>query len=345
MIVVWGDTEDAPVERVLQALDERAAPRLHIDSAALGRLRYDLHYGPAPRGWIELDGQRLPLERLRAWYLRPTELGGTAPAAARSAAAVLMALAAMGHGCVVNRPAAGMPNAAKPYQLGLIEAAGIDVPPTLVTSDPDAARAFVRRHGRVIYKSISGVRSIVASLQVDDPRLDTLGHGPVQLQRWVPGTDVRVHVVGRRCFATAIESDADDYRYAARSGQAARLSATRIPPALGRRLVALAQQLGLRVAGIDLRHTPDGRWVCFEVNPSPGFSFYEDATGQPIADAIAGLLLSARMPAPRKVAPGHAGLAAHAGDRCERPIRALHEVPKERHRLAAPVCGSPQPTA
>jgi glutathione synthase/RimK-type ligase-like ATP-grasp enzyme len=44
----------------------------------------------------------------------------------------------------------------------------------------------------------------------------------------------------------------------------------------------------LPFAGIDLRRRGgDGAWVCFEVNPSPGFSFYESRTGQPIARAVA----------------------------------------------------------
>jgi len=48
--------------------------------------------------------------------------------------------------------------------------------------------------------------------------------------------------------------------------------------------------MSLAVAGIDLRRTPDGQWFCFEVNPSPGFIYYEQATGQPMAEAIARLL-------------------------------------------------------
>jgi glutathione synthase/RimK-type ligase-like ATP-grasp enzyme len=55
----------------------------------------------------------------------------------------------------------------------------------------------------------------------------------------------------------------------------------------------MAADMGLLVAGIDLRHTPDDRWVCFEVNPSPAFVFYEEATGQPIANAIARALVNA----------------------------------------------------
>ena len=51
-----------------------------------------------------------------------------------------------------------------------------------------------------------------------------------------------------------------------------------------------AVALQLPVAGIDLRRTPEGEWYCFEVNPSPAFSYYEDATGQPISAAVARLL-------------------------------------------------------
>jgi glutathione synthase/RimK-type ligase-like ATP-grasp enzyme len=51
--------------------------------------------------------------------------------------------------------------------------------------------------------------------------------------------------------------------------------------------VALSQRLDLPLAGIDLRRTPDGRHVCFEVNPSPAFSFYEQHAGIPIASCIA----------------------------------------------------------
>jgi D-alanine-D-alanine ligase-like ATP-grasp enzyme len=49
----------------------------------------------------------------------------------------------------------------------------------------------------------------------------------------------------------------------------------------------------LAVAGIDLRRTSGGRFYCFEANPSPGFSFYEEMTGQPVGEAIARLLANA----------------------------------------------------
>ena len=37
---------------------------------------------------------------------------------------------------------------------------------------------------------------------------------------------------------------------------------------------------------------PDGRYYCFEVNPSPAFSYYELDTGQQIAASIAALLMA-----------------------------------------------------
>src|SRR4029434_8346156 len=102
---------------------------------------------------------------------------------------------------------------------------------------------------------------------------------------------VRVPVGGEGGFATAIQSDATDYRYASRTGDDITIVATDIDGVLGERLVALTRHMGLLVAGIDLRVTADDEWFCFEVNPSPGFTFYEDATGQAIAAAIADLLM------------------------------------------------------
>ena len=151
---------------------------------------------------------------------------------------------------VVNRPAAGRSNASKPYQLGLIAQAGFQVPDTLVTTDPAAARAFLREHGRLVYKSLSGIRSIVATLDArDEARLDNVRTGPVQLQAYVAGLDVRVHIVGEQWFACSVRSTAADYRYAGAAGTTAELSAFELPEHVGRQLVALVQGMNLLVAG------------------------------------------------------------------------------------------------
>lgn len=111
----------------------------------------------------------------------------------------------------------------------------------------------------------------------------------------VEGTDYRVHVVGAEVFPCEIVSEADDYRYARRVGLSLALNACELPRAVAERSRALAAALGLPFAGIDLRRTPEGRWYCFEVNPSPGFTFYEPDEDPFIADAVARLLLNANV--------------------------------------------------
>jgi glutathione synthase/RimK-type ligase-like ATP-grasp enzyme len=186
-------------------------------------------------------------------------------------------------------------NASKPLQAQLIGAAGFLVPETLVTSDPAEAQAFWREHTRVVFKSTSGVRSIVQELdQRLAARLPLLAQLPVQFQAYVPGTDVRVHVVGQRTFAVTIDSPVTDYRYAARDGAEAALAPTELPDRVAELCVALARQMELPLAGIDLRRRPDGQYVCFEVNPMPAYTYFEAQTGMPIGPALADLLMEAR---------------------------------------------------
>ena len=201
---------------------------------------------------------------------------------------------------VVNRFSRQASNGSKPYQAQLIHACGFATPPTLITNEPEQVREFQREHGRLIYKSVSGIRSIVCEVTDDDlRRLDQITWCPVQFQALVPGTDVRVHVVGEQIFATRIASEAIDYRYAVRQDHpAAELSTTTLEPEVAQRCLDLAHRLELPFAGLDLRLGEDGRTYCFEVNPSPAYSYYQSHTGQQIADALA-TLLSREPTAPR----------------------------------------------
>jgi glutathione synthase/RimK-type ligase-like ATP-grasp enzyme len=196
---------------------------------------------------------------------------------------------------VVNRSSAMASNGSKPYQMRLIHEHGFEIPDTVITTDPAVVQEFWERHGIVIYKSISGVRSIVAKLTPQHAeRLALVRWCPTQFQQFIPGNDYRVHVVGDEVFTVEITSTADDYRYARRVGTTAELWPYVLPVEIAERCRSMTFSLGLEVAGIDLRRHPDGRWYCFEVNPSPAFSYYQDATGQPIDIAIAQLLISAK---------------------------------------------------
>jgi glutathione synthase/RimK-type ligase-like ATP-grasp enzyme len=176
----------------------------------------------------------------------------------------------------------------------LIQAQGFPVPETLVTTDRAALEAFWEKHRQIVYKSISGVRSIVTRLSPSHrERFGDLANCPTQFQQWISGTDVRVHVVGDDVFACRVTSSATDYRYPRNEEERPEIQSYDLPVSLAGRCRQLVTALSLEVAGIDLRLTPEGQWFCFEVNPSPGFTYYEQATGQPIADSIARLLARA----------------------------------------------------
>ena len=252
------------------------------------------------RGRLEHDGWSVALQDVRGIYLRfmddrlLPELAGEpddSPArrASRAFHDIVGQWAELTEARVVNRYSAMGSNFSKPYQAQLIAEHGFAVPETLVTNQPALVRAFAAEHGRVVYKSISSERSIVATLDERDlHRLDAIRWCPVQFQEFVEGIDVRVHTIGGEVFATAIDSDATDYRYAQRqTGEAATMRACELAPDVARRCTELAAALRLDLAGIDLRLTPAGEAYCFEVNPSPVYSYYESHTGQPIAAAIA----------------------------------------------------------
>jgi len=190
---------------------------------------------------------------------------------------------------VANRIGGALSNHSKPYQLLIIRQTALRIPETLLTSDPDAARAFYEEHaGRVIFKSVSGIRSVVRCMERSDiDRLSHLRNGPAQFQAFVPGDNVRVHTVGEEVFATRVHSDAVDYRYAHQQGASVEMEPIELPPFVGNACLELADAMDLTVAGIDLKVTPEGEWYCFEVNPSPGFAYYEQHTGQPISAALA----------------------------------------------------------
>jgi hypothetical protein len=308
VILLWGLLEDAPLATVHEALGELGAPVVHVDQAAVLSSRVELHVDGDVRGRLRTPDREVDLADVRAAYFRPydTLRLGAIERAGRGSDEWARALAFDGAlwlwadeapALVVNRPRAMASNNSKPFQSRLIREAGFDVPDTLITTDPAAALAFWQRWHKVVYKSVSGVRSIVSCLRDEHrPRLDQVRWCPTQFQQYVTGTDHRVHVVGDEVFCCAIHTQADDYRYAERHGAAVEMETVRLPPECADRCRVLAQDLGLPVAGIDLRLTADGAWYCFEVNPSPAFSFFDREPGEPIGAAVARLLAGAMSP-------------------------------------------------
>lgn len=306
-ILLWGIPSEPPLAMVKTELEKLGAPLLMFNQRQFARCDIDLEiHDGVIGGRLHVEGYDYPLAAFTAAYLRPmddTQLPEivTLPADAaqrrhcRALHDLVLRWLDLAPGRIVNRPQPMGSNMSKPYQAQLIRQCGFDVPETLITNEPDRVHDFRRRHGRVIYKSISGVRSIVRELEEGDlARLVQIRSCPTQFQAYIEGYDVRVHTIGESVFATRADTNVADYRYAPRqAGGETRLSAIELPPALRARCIALSTHLGLDFAGIDLKVAPDGRVYCFEVNPCPAFSYYEANTDQPIAQALAKYLAGA----------------------------------------------------
>ncbi len=301
MILLWGLAGDRPIASVRNELARMERTAVLIDQRAVLETNVELSVDADVACVVEWDGLRLDLEKVAAAYVRPYDpLGipavakaGYQSAEGRYAVAVYEAIrlwSEMTSALVVNRMSAMASNSSKPYQLELIRAAGFAVPETLVTTDPKAAEEFCDRLGDVVYKSVSGVRSIVSRLTPKKrAQLEAVAVCPTQFQEYVRGVDYRVHVVGDDVYVCGLVSEADDYRYSERQGAAVRRRQADVPVEVADRCRVLAASLELPVAGIDLRQSPAGEWFCFEVNPSPAFSWF-DAPDCRIAKRVAALL-------------------------------------------------------
>lgn len=295
--LVMGLPHEPPVAAVIRELVRMGAPHAVVDQRRLAA-------GTAQTWWtadgaggvIDVDGTQIPLDDVTGVYTRLTtwadlpEVAGNPELLAhvRGIHEAVEAWLETTSARVINRTSANDTNNSKPYQTMIIRDY-FQIPATLVTNDPGAVAAFRQEFGNIIYKSVSGERSIVTAFtDADLDRLHLLSNAPVQFQEQVSGVDVRVHVVGPDVFASSVKSDAVDYRYD-RSGGGT-MSPIQVSDEVAAGCVALTARLGLELSGVDLRYAADGQIVCFEVNPSPAYIVYEDATRQPIAAAIAGRL-------------------------------------------------------
>ena len=302
MILLWGLLEDDPMGMAHAALRKAGADFVFLDHRKIFESQVDYAFSPGAGGrcTVTQGETTIDLGRVGAAYVRGADLrdypemrdrAPDDPIAAEAAAFEFQLAACLdaSDAVVINRSEPSATNASKPFQLSVIREAGLGVPETFISNDAEAVRGFLARNPDSIYKSISGVRSIVRRVSAEHlDFLDDVGWCPSLFQRVVPGTNYRAHVLGGDVFAVRIESGQLDYRYGESTVVAAEL-----PPEVAQKCVRLTSALGLHFSGIDLMRTPDDEWFCFEVNPSPAYSFFEQASGQPLSAALARFMIEA----------------------------------------------------
>jgi len=312
VIAVVSYPDDPHAQAVMSHLRDAGAPAVLLDLADLPeRATLTMRYenGGRPRLEYRREGEpTLDLQSVRTvWWRRPRV---PEPAWITDPEALLFAanewqeaingLWQLLDARWVNHPIRDEVAARKALQLRVAAEVGLTVPRTLVTSDPDEARAFIDGRGdaATVFKTFSCTHEIwreTRLIRADElPLLDTVRLAPVIFQEYVPaGVDLRITIVGGRLFAAAIHSQETDYEVDFRMslGQA-EVEATTLPAEVEERLLALMDRLGLLYGAVDMRRTPTGEHVFFEVNTAGEFLFVEELTGQPIARTLAELLAS-----------------------------------------------------
>jgi hypothetical protein len=318
ILLVSHDDDDhlAPMVAALAAIGSETVV---VDTAGLpGAVSVAAEHGPQGHRWrLRLtDGAWLDLDRCGSgWWRRPRPPDhdpriADPREAAWAANETYEAMAGFWDALPitwVSPPKAIETAMMKTWQLPAAHYAGLEIPETLVTSDPGEARAFVDRLGpdRVICKAFSATESHWRETRrvgaAEYQLLDRVQLAPVIFQELVPAeVDLRVTVVGEQVFAAAIHSQELpyplDFRLFLDTGSGVPMRPTVLPDDVTEALLRLLKAAGLRYGAVDMRRTPDGRHVFLEVNPAGQWRFVEEVTGQPITAAMARLLASLDLP-------------------------------------------------
>jgi ATP-grasp ribosomal peptide maturase len=189
----------------------------------------------------------------------------------------------------------------KPIQLCAATGCGLKVPRTIVTNELETVRAFVDSVGKVIYKPFggSGVYDDAGLRQAFCTPIDHENLSDLSVTRTMhlfqedvaKDYEVRMTVVDGRMFATRIDayssaahtdwrSDYDSLAY----------EVIETPPEIESQVNLLLDKLHLRFGAIDFIVKPNGEWWFLECNPNGQWAWIEDATGMPIAAALADAL-------------------------------------------------------
>ena len=181
-------------------------------------------------------------------------------------------------GVIINRPSRLYLNYSKPLQMTAMTNFSNQVIKTIPTLITNLRAEIIKSPAdKNIVKSISDIRSKVVDLT--DQRLNLTGDFldcPVQLQQKLTGVNIRVHVCGDVAYATRIGTDGLDYRY----GEELSMKWIELPEAIETWCVQSAKREGLEFAGIDLLYQEKNNYYwCFEINPMPGYAFFEKLSG------------------------------------------------------------------
>ncbi|MFH1308431.1 MAG: hypothetical protein ABIH51_00265 [Patescibacteria group bacterium] len=193
----------------------------------------------------------------------------------------------------------------KLYQLNLATQIGLDVPNTLVTSDPDRVRTFYKEHNGNIIVKLLGVSPIVNQVLYTNKvtseylaQIESVKMSPSIFQVDIPKEyDLRITVVGDKIFPVKIHSQEDeetslDWRRKPKLNDFdVKIEQIVLSAEVELSIRRYMKAIGLRYGCIDMIVAKKGKHIFLEINPSGQWYFVQLRTEAKIAKAIADLLM------------------------------------------------------
>ncbi|MEU6699547.1 ATP-grasp ribosomal peptide maturase [Pseudonocardia sp. NPDC046786] len=304
-VLVLTDPYDITADHVVDELNRRGHPVFRCDPGEFpARLSVTARFDRGWAGRLRLPGTSVALDEIGcACYRRPStfELSGdlgeherrwARREARRGLGGLLAALPRW-----LNHPFAIAAAEYKPVQLELAARAGLVVPTPIITNDAADARAFVSSVESAIYKPLAGgvlgeagEHKLTYTNRVTVDEIDDSVAATAHLfQSWVQKQhEIRLTVVDATMFAIRIDAESAAAHQDWRSDYPSlRYRVVEIPHGVRTSVATLMDALRLRFAAIDFVVDHDGQWTFLEVNPNGQWAWLENATGAPIASAIA----------------------------------------------------------
>jgi hypothetical protein len=179
----------------------------------------------------------------------------------------------------------------KSVQLRAAVEAGLRIPDTLISNDPEEVRQFFEeRNGEVIIKSFSSPTWIAEksayvsfSKRLDPALLDKpecIGAAPAIYQELIRKKfEVRTFFAGAHHCSVTLDSQSadrsvDDWR--ARNTAHTPIGEHRLPEDVAQKSIEMMRKLGIVTGSLDFAVTEEGEYIFFEVNEQGQFLWMED---------------------------------------------------------------------
>jgi hypothetical protein len=190
--------------------------------------------------------------------------------------------------------------------LQLVEAskAGLQIPHTLISNDPEWASTFVEGLGEAdcaikpllavgVTDDHGGFRMPLTAMLPRGHSLESVALAPTILQPYVEKAfELRCVVIGERIFAAKMDTQADEKSRIDSRGGDPDHEIFELPDDVGASLHRLMDAFGLNFASLDMIVTPDSEFVFLELNPNGQWLWLEYALGLPLVATMADLLTS-----------------------------------------------------